>query len=382
MFDIDGLLASAIARTGADDLGDIAYDEPLGMLVQSLERDAKLDASGVARASELIVSMFAKRLAVVRDRTAHPEIAQERIERPVFIIGLPRTGSTHLHALMTQVNGARTPLMWEMAMPSPPPHRETFTTDPRIALAQAGVDQLGPEFQRLHSLSATRPEQCNALMDWSFINQAWTASWEVTSYKEWLYSSDYVAAFAAHKQLLQHLQWQVPGTWILKYPKHLLNLPSLLAAYPDARFVWTHRDPGLVVPSALTLTSWFRSQNPSYDPVLFGREWATLEELIARRGVSSRDSIPGFEERCIDVYFQDLMSDPHGVVGQICELADLDYNETSHQQVQAFLDDNPRNKHGENRYAPEQFGLTADGLRRRFAFYIDRFEVPIESKRG
>jgi hypothetical protein len=382
VFSVDELMQTAVDRSGSVDLGDIPFEEPLGILIASLERDANLNRSGAERASEVIVSMFMKRLDIIRDRKANPAIAEERIVGPVFIIGLPRTGSTHLHALMAQVEGVRAPLMWEMSMPSPPPRAESFTTDPRIARTQAGVDQLGLGFQRLHVLAATRPEQCNALMDWSFINQAWTASWEVTTYKEWLYSSDYTAAFAAHRYLLQHLQWRVPGTWVLKYPKHLVNLPALLMAYPDAKFVWTHRDPGVVVPSALTLTSWFRSQNPSYDPLLFGREWATLEEFIARRGVSARDSIPGFEDRCIDVFFRDLMTEPHSVVARICALAGFDYSESSHRQVQAFLDDNPRGKHGENHYMPEQFGLTADGVRRRFAFYIERFNVPIERKRG
>ena len=131
------------------------------------------------------------------------------------------------------------------------------------------------------------PEQCNGLMDWSFVNQAWTAMWEVTSYKEWLFDTDYSNAFEAHRRILQHLQWQVPGTWVLKYPKHMMALDALLRAYPDARFVWSHRDPGVVVPSALSLTSFYRSQNRSYDPMLFGREWALLEEICADRGSRS-----------------------------------------------------------------------------------------------
>ena len=172
----------------------------------------------------------------------------------------------------------------------------------------------------------------------------------------------------------------MPGTWVLKYPKHLLALDALVRAYPDARFVWTHRDPALVVPSAVSLTSFYRSQNPSYDPILFGRESAMLEELVALRGVAVRDLDPGVEARSIDIYFRDLMRDPHATLETICRHAGLHYDEASRGRVQQWLDDHPRAEHGEHRYTAEQFGLDADRLRQRFAFYIDRFDVPIERR--
>lgn len=377
-FDRDALVATAREHAELDDLGDLPFDEPLGMLLASFERDARLDEAGEAAVGRLVDQMLVKRLQLVRDRSAHPAIADEQITAPVFIVGLPRTGSTHLHALMAQVDGARTPMFWEMSAPSPPPRAETYETDPRIAQVQAVVDQLPEEFQRRHPLAADRPEQCNALMDWSFVNQAWTAMWEISSYRDWLFDSDYALGFEAHRRTLQHLQWQVPGTWVLKYPKHLINLEALLATYPDARFVWTHRDPGVVVPSVVSFTSYFRSQNPSYDPQLFGREWAMLEEAVARRGASARDRIDGVEERSLDVYYRDLMRDPHATIATICAHAGLDYTEASRAAVQAWLDDHPRTKHGEHRYAASDFGLDAEQLRRRFSFYIERFDVPIE----
>jgi Sulfotransferase family len=378
--DRDALLRTAIEQTGLDDVGDVPYTEALDVLIASWERDARLDERGYAAVGGLVVQMFAKRLGLVNDRRQNPGIADERIVAPVFIVGLPRTGSTHLHALMAQVTGARTPMFWEMSMPSPPPSAETFTTDPRVATVQAMVDQLPDSFQQRHPLAAMRPEQCNGLMDWSFINQAWTAMWEISSYRDWIYSIDYAPAFEAHRRMLQHLQWQVPGTWVLKYPKHMLALDALVRAYPDARFVWTHRDPGVVIPSVLSLTSFYRSQNPSYDPLLFGREWATLEEVVTARGMAARDRIPGMNERSIDVHFADLMRDPHGTVEAICDHAGLGYDAGSRVGVQRWLDDHPRTKHGEHRYTAEEFGLDAERLRQRFASYIERFNVPLERK--
>ena len=324
-FDRDAMIAAATEQAGLDDLGDLPFDEPLAVLLGSFERDAELDERGEAGVSGVVNQMLVKRLQLVRDRAENPGIAAERITAPVFIVGLPRTGSTHLHALMAQVEGARTPMFWEMSAPSPPPRLETFATDPRVAQVQAMVDQLPEELLQRHPLAAMRPEQCNALMDWSFVNQAWTAMWEISSYRDWLFDSDYAVAFEAHRRLLQHLQWQVPGTWVLKYPKHLINLHALLATYPDARFVWTHRDPGVVLPSVVSFTSFYRSQNPSFDPLLFGREWAMLEEMVARRGIDVRDRVAEVDARSIDVYYRDLMSDPHGTIGAFCAHAGLDY---------------------------------------------------------
>jgi Sulfotransferase family len=350
------------------------------VLLASFERDARLSEQGVAAVKGLVIQMLVKRLELVHDRTAHPEIAAERIVAPVFIVGLPRTGSTHLHALLAQVRGARTPMFWEMNKPSPPPRAETYATDPRVAEIQAIVDQLPTALLQRHPIAAARPEQCNGLMDWSFMNQAWTAMWEISSYRDWLFNADYAPAFEAHRRHLQHLQWQVPGTWILKYPKHLLALDALNIAYTDAKFIWTHRDPGVVLPSVVSLTSFFRSRNPSYDPELFGQEWAMQEELVARRGIAFRDRIPGLEERSIDVYYRDLMTDPHDTLDRLCTHAGLVHDEQSHAQVQAWIDDHPRTAHGEHHYTAEEFGFDVEQIRRRFGFYIDRFGVPIEHR--
>jgi len=298
----------------------------------------------------------------------------------VFIVGLPRSGSTHLHTLLAQVEGARTPRFWEMSRPSPPPRLETFATDPRIAETQAVVDQIPEALLLRHPIAATRPEQCNMLMEWSFINQAWTAMWEISSYRDWLFNADYAPAFEAHRRTLQHLQWQVPGTWVLKYPKHLIALEALLAMYPDARFIWTHRDPAVVIPSAVSLTSFYRSQNPSYDPILFGREWAMMEEIVAHRAIAVRDRVPEVEERSIDVYFHELTRDPHATLAAVCAHAGLQYTDASRSRAQQWLDDHPRTEFGEHKYAASDFGLEPEELRKRFAFYIDRFDVPLERK--
>ncbi|MFI5042235.1 MAG: sulfotransferase, partial [Acidimicrobiales bacterium] len=151
------LITRAVEQTGLADLGDIPYREPLDVLVESINREAGLDPDRLQVVGGTVTALLAKRLRLVDDRKAHPDIAGERISAPLFIVGLPRTGSTHLHALLGQVRGMRTPLYWEMAMPSPPPEQETFATDPRIAQVQTMLDQLPQEMLKRHPMAANRP---------------------------------------------------------------------------------------------------------------------------------------------------------------------------------------------------------------------------------
>jgi hypothetical protein len=377
----DELLTTASAQTGLDDFGDIPFLEPLDVLVESLNREANLTADGEQTAAGTLVALLVKRLRMVDDRKRFPAIADEVISAPVFIVGLPRTGSTHLHALMGNIEGVRTPMFWEMSLPSPPPERATFTTDPRIAQIQAGIDQMPPELLARHSFGAQRPEQCNLLNDWSFIHQALLASYEIPTYKDWLFNCDYRPAFETHRRTLQHLQWRNPGRWVLKYPKHLMALDALLETYPDAKLVWTHRDPAVVVPSVASFTGFMRAtHDPQYDSKRFGRQWAVLEELVLHRGMATRDRMADAEKRISDLHYNDLMRDQVGSVAAICDRFDIAFTDGSRNAVQAFIDDHPKDKHGAHRYTPEQYGLEANRLRERFGWYMERFNVAIESR--
>ena len=380
--DPDDLVASAIDQTGLDDLGDVPFREPLAVLVESLNRDAGLDAERLGVAGSTIVGVLAKRLRLVDDRTTHPAIADERIVAPLFIVGFPRSGSTHLHALLAQVAGIRAPQSWELSMPSPPPEQATYTTDPRIAQVQAMMDATPAEMLRRHPVGATRPEQCNQLFDWTFLNQSLIAFYDIPTYRDWLLGADLTPLYEAHRRSLQHLQWHAPGQWALKYPKHLLALDRLLAAYPDARIVWTHRDPAVVVPSAASLTGYIREATTgTIDEPRFGREWATHEELVLLRGLAVRDQIGEDDRRFYDLHYREFMADPVGTIASICQHFDMPFSEESEHAVGRWITDHPQTKHGTHTYTAEQFGLDADGLHRRFAPYIERFGVQRERGR-
>jgi hypothetical protein len=369
----DQLLDQATSTSGLDDFGDVPFLEALDALIDSLNDDAHVEGAVQDSTAGMLTGILAKRLRLVNDRKQYPEIAEEAITAPVFIVGQPRSGSTHLHALLACVEGVRAPRSWEMSAPSPPPERATYDTDPRIAIVQAGLDMVPAEMQVRHPMSATRPEQCNGLFDWTFINQAWMASYDIHSYRDWFLDADYTPMYEAHRRSLQQLQWRNPGRWVLKYPKHLLSLDALLAEYPDALLIWTHRDPAAVVPSVLSLTSYMRQTNtPDYDPVRFGREWTVVEELALHRGLATRDR-DGNEPRHVDVDYQSLMRDPVATVEALCERLGFAFDDTSRQAVQQWLNEHPQDKHGLHRYTAEEFGLDPDRLRARFAFYSRRF---------
>ena len=331
----------------------------------------------------MLTGVLVKRLRLVDDRMRNREIGAQTVSSPIFIVGQPRSGSTHLHALLACVEGLRTPLFWEMSAPSPPPDRATFTTDPRIELIQGMVDDMPQELMVRHPMSATRPEQCNLLNDWSFINQAWMASFDIPSYREWFLDADYGPAYEAHLRTLQHLQWRNPGRWVLKYPKHLLSLGALLDTYPDATFIWTHRDPAVVIPSAVSLTGYMRQSNtPDFDPVRFGREWAVIEELALHRGLATRDGGRYAQDRNIDVHYATLMAHPVETVARICEAAGAEFTDRSRRATEEWLERHPQDAHGSHRYTASDFGLDPGRLRSRFGFYIERFGIEPADAQG
>jgi hypothetical protein len=369
----DQLLADARERSGLDDFGDVPFVDALDVLVESLNRDACVDGVVADGAAEMLTGILVKRLRLVDDRARHSGIVSEQIAAPVVIVGQPRSGSTHLHALLACVDGIRAPRLWESTAPSPPPEAATYESDPRIAAVQAGVDAMPAEMLVRHPMSATRPEQCNGLFDWSFINQAWMASYDIPSYRDWFLDADYAPMYEAHRRSLQQLQWHHPGRWVLKYPKHLFSLDALLASYPDAVLIWTHRDPAAVLPSAVSLTGFMRASNtPDYDPVRFGREWVAVEELALHRGLATRDRDPE-PSRHLDVDYRSLMDDPLGTVAALCERLGVAFEEPSRQAVQRWIEANPQGQHGVHRYRAADFGLDPDRLRERFGFYSRRF---------
>ena len=381
--DSERLLELAAGQAGLSDFGDLPFREGIDVLLWALEHESgnppeRLES--VAR--NLLVPALVKRLRLVDDRKRYPEIAAQEVRAPIVITGLPRTGSTHLQALLAARPGARSPREWEMRLPSPPPEPATFAADPRIAEVQRAIEVRAnaAQLQAIHPYGAQRPEQCLGLIDWGFVNQTYLAYQRIPSYYEFYLNADQRVVYSHHRRMLQHLQARNPGEWVLKWPKHLFGLDALLEVYPDARIVWTHRDPARVIPSSVSFVGALRSMNsPLFDPQRFGAEWAGLEELGLHRGLSVRDRVG--DDRFLDVHYNDLTADPVATVTRIYQHFGIPVDDETVRRVADFSDDNPQGKHGAHRYTPEQFGLDPERIRRRFAAYAERFGIEPDQPR-
>ncbi|MGP0044525.1 MAG: sulfotransferase family protein [Syntrophobacteraceae bacterium] len=374
------LLNKAHKQTGLDDPGSESFHEALGVLLKSLESDANLNFIGRVCAHSDILRMLCNRLRLQEDRRRHPQIAEQIIRRPLFITGLPRTGSTLLHALLAQDVSCRAPQTWEVMHPSPPPERVSYNYDPRISKTASELkwlDIVMPGFRRVHLIDARLPQECIAITGHAFISYVFESMYFVYSYRTWHESQDKRPAYEYHRQFLQHLQWRAPGDhWVLKAPSHLFALETLMQVYPDARIVMTHRDPLKVLPSCASFTEVLRgSFTDCLDRQKVGTEIAPHWQKGARRAIEFCQSNGNSDGRYFNVLYADLIRDPMAVVRLIYNHFDMALTDETEMAMLRFLAENPQNRHGVHRYSLEEFGLDRDTERRRFEFYTSFFGI-------
>lgn len=384
--DPDALLARAARRTGLDDFGGDRFREPYRLLLDAFEREAALTTLGRMIARTDVTRLLENRLHMVAAHARHPEIGAGRVDRPLFIVGLPRTGTTILHELLAQDPANRVPMTWEVAHVHPPPARATYETDPRIARVDAqlaGVDRLIPDFKRMHPMGATLPQECVALTAHDFASMIFTTTHRLPSYQAWLDRADLGWVYASHRRQLQYLQWQCPAErWVLKSPGHLWALEALLAEYPDARIVQTHRDPLRVIASLASLIANLRSMaSDAIDPAAIGLEWTTRLAAGLRHATAVRDARTGGAP-VFDMHFRDFVRDEIGMVRRIYAHFDFELTQEAEHRMRRFLAANPKDKHGAHRYTLADSGLDAATERARYRDYQERYAIEPESPAG
>jgi len=251
--DPERLLREATAQAGSDDFGADTWQEGYALLLEGLTQEAELTELGLEIAAADVVTSLTNRLRVTAWRKEHPDVAQGRIDRPIVIVGQPRTGTTILYDLLAQDPALRAPLTWEVDRPVPPPLPETYATDPRIAEVQGSIDlaeQLMPGFLAFHPIGARLGQECVRITGGDFRSMIFPTQYRVPTYNRWLlHEADLAPAYEYHRSYLQHLQSGVGGQWLLKSPCHLWHLEALAGEYPDALVVQTHRDPLKVIAS-------------------------------------------------------------------------------------------------------------------------------------
>ena len=381
MLDEARLIDMARRRTGLDDLGTDEFREPLVVLLDSLEREARLTPLGRYFARGQIVSSLENRLKLRADLRDHPDIASEEIRRPLYVVGLPRTGTTLLQNLLALDPANRSLLHWEAARPSPPPERATYETDVRISAAERTVrllDYLAPDARALHAVGPRVPTECVTLLANSFASLEIPTIHEVPEYLRWCLSADMRPHYAYYHSQLQHLQWHCSGErWLLKSPAHLFWIDVLLETFPDACIVQTHRDPLKAIGSYCSLAAVLHSiGSDSVDLRSIGETWAAAWAEGLDRAMAVRERVAG--GAFFDSHYDEFLANPPVMVRRIYEHFELPFPHGFDERMRRYLQQHPQHASGVHRYSLEQFGMNPAVESSRFERYRRRFGVRAE----
>jgi len=374
------LLSAARRQTGLDDFGGEGFREGLRRLLVSLNEDAHLNVLGRINARTTILASLRNRLQLQDHSEKHPQVAEQEIRQPLFILGLPRTGTTVLFNLLSLDPANRAPLAWEVEVPCPPPREENYRSDPRIAKMEkqfANLAWLAPGLQAIHEFGAELPQECVAITGHEFLSVQFHIMFNVLRYQEWLNGQSALPALRFHKRFLQHLQSEFARErWVLKTPGHLAVIDELLEVYPDARIIHTHRDPVDVMPSLASLSYALRGISTDViDPHFVGRQQTELWADHLERALRARERTQERAEQFFDVQFEDVAKDPIAVIERIYAHFAIPLSADTRQRMQTYLEANPRGQHGAHRYSLDDFGLDRATLRLQFRHYCERFGI-------
>ncbi len=382
--DYERILQDARERTGLADFGDAVFREPLRRLLQGLEEEAELNALGRAIQRERILGFLVTHLQFEAYWQRHPEIAREVVAEPVVIIGLGRTGTTMLQRLLAANPRFYSTLWWEARFPVPFPGEPVENPSQRIARARAEVAQMYetiPDLEAIHPVDAMQADEEILLLEQSFYSSTPEAFAKLPRFAAWLDRQDQTPGYAYLKRLLQFLQWQkrlrgVTGErWILKSPHHIHYTDVLLAVFPDARIVQTHRDPVYVIPSWVSLNySLWQQGSDSADPLEAGRHWNEKMATGMQRCMRVRDA--GHAQRFLDLDYREIAERPLAAVERVYDFIGWEFTREAREATQAWLRENGREKRPPHNYTLEMFGLSEAGLREKYREYIERFIEP------
>ena len=375
--DTAGLIEQASDQAGLDNWGDESFRDGLERLVGALDAEAGLSELGVLALEQQVLANLTNRLRVTAWVRSHPVVLAERVERPIIVLGMPRTGTTLLHELFHRDPANRSLMRWEALDCVPPPDAASFENDPRIAASRAAadaMDALNPDFGAMHYEAPDGPTECVAVLSQEFRSLLWSVVANVPSYTRWMIAADPRPAYAYHHLVLQMLQSRAPGRWALKTPHHALFLDAVLAEYPDARLVMTHRDPVTVVTSlcslARTLGGTFSADDHTAD---LASTWTDVASAITERVLAFRDRHG--DERVADVRYDELVANPIRVVGRVLGHFGETLSPAAEAAMRGYLAEDPHRGFTPHRYTAADVGLDPRAVAERFGPYAERFGV-------
>ena len=385
--DADALMRRAVRETGLTDFGDDGFVEPLRIFLASCSQEASLGLIGESATRWDVTRFLSNLLRMQAAEQNDGGIQRERIRRPIFITGLPRSGTTFLHRLMMADARNRAPLVWQTIYPYPELGLRPGAPDRRIARVARSLrmfEVLAPEFRDLHPLDATSPQECSEINAHVFRSMRFDSNYHVPSYRSWLDADieRHLPAYRFHKRFLQHLQHQTPDNgsqWVLKCPEHLFALRAIKAVYPDARLVFVHRDPVKVLLSVAKLTEVLRSPfSRQIDRKEIGHD-ESARWLDGARRMMEVGNDAGLPEAVCHVHHIDLVTDPVSTVEQVYKHFGLQLNEPTAMAMGQFAMERPKGGYGPRDYRFEDHGLDAAEERTKFRPYMLQFGISPEA---
>jgi hypothetical protein len=367
------LIETAKRRCSLDDFGEGDFFEAFSRLLDSCQDEARLNLIGKIALKTDVLETLCARLKIERDRQQYPSISRQEIREPLFIVGLPRSGTSVLHRLLGADPEHRCPLMWEVRSPSPPTRADEKRRIQSAMQSCNFFNWLVPTFRYVHTVGAEIPQECVSLMTPTFLSDQFDAMYYVPSYRTWFFRQDLRWAYEYHRRFLQHLQFRCGGRrWILKAPTHMFAMPALLSVYPDALFVQTHRTPVDAMASVSSLVTILRSAfSDAVDPFIVGREAIDYWSETMKKFLRERDRMEN--NRIYDIQYDDLRREPIRTVRRIYEYFDWSLSHEAERRMRALIASQAQRQSANHRYDLSQFGSSAGEVLSAFATYCQRF---------
>lgn len=378
----NALIDAAHEATGIADFDSNTWREGFDVLVGDV--NAHIDnysEGGLARVKNDIVHYLKGRLKVSDYLAKNPELLDRPVERPVFVMGVPRTGTTLMSNLLAADPARRSPLTWEIDDPVPPVASSAMLTQDPRALARLEAEKAAlaanPAMGKYYRGSAVYPNECVFFMAHDFKTLMIESKGALPAYKEFIFSCDMTSAYEYHKRFLQVLQHHAGGVWNVKKPSHSLWLDTILKVYPDARIVWTHRDPFTATGSLMSVISLSHMGHMGkVDTEWLAKDYPWQAAEHANRIMDFRDRHG--EDRIIDVHYADIVNDPVGQTKKLYARLGDEWTAEAEAGVQGWVDANPQDKFGRHEYKLDQFGVTKASLEPMFERYLSRYDVARE----
>jgi len=385
LLESDSLSAEARRRTRLDDFGDPPIEPALSNLVNSLETEADLHPLGRFLMRVHLQESLETRLRLTQAWKGRSEVqGASVIERPIFITGIPRSGSTFLHELLAEDPENRAPRVWEVMFPIPIGMRSPEKVDPRVQKAEACLwwfRRLAPGADSVYPIRAWMPHECVAIHSYTLLSEEFVSTCHVPTYEAFLHAADLGPTYRWQRRFLQYLQMERPSRrWVLKSPDHIYCLDKLLTVFPDAAIIQTHRNPAEVLKSQIRLTKVLEAMfaRPREREQLAISEARKIEQMLGYI-TRFRDAYPNVAKQFIDVTYRELVSDPLAVVRRIYERLDIRLTEAAIERMRGLVSARSRYKKGRRGSPPlADPGVDSTAGKDQFENYCSRFGISFQ----